>query len=149
MRNDNEQYCVTVRDVKEGQFDAIQRSIEKGSGGIHGVLSEALIESAVARAYCGYFPEIWQKAAVLLQGISKNHGFVDGNKRAATHAMMTLLSKSGYALVNDDPTEEQQKELEDVIVAVADSKMTLEELMNWIRVRLVPSERYKDVIFHS
>ena len=63
--------------------------------------------------------------------------------------MMMLLTRSGYALVTEHPSSEQQKEFENVIVAVADSKMSLEELMDWIRVRLVQSQLFKDVIFND
>ena len=68
-----------------------------------GVISLALIESAVNRPYSGYFRPISKKAAALLQGVVRNHGFVDGNKRTAWLLVEILIDRSGYELnIRDD-----------------------------------------------
>ena len=38
------------------------------------------------------YPTVEEKAAHLFYGLVKNHGFIDGNKRVAVHAMFIYLS---------------------------------------------------------
>lgn len=57
-----------------------------------GVRDLGLIESAVNAPFQTFggqdlYPTIFDKAAQLAYGLTKNHGFVDGNKRAAIHSM--------------------------------------------------------------
>lgn len=42
------------------------------------------------------YPTIWLKAAYIMQKITKNHIFVDGNKRTAFLATLLFLKKNGY-----------------------------------------------------
>ena len=65
-----------------------------------GVRDLGLIESAVNAPFQTFggqdlYPTIFDKAAQLAYGLTENHGFVDGNKRAAIHSMMV------YLLLND------------------------------------------------
>ena len=52
-------------------------------GGLPGIRDLGLIESAVSRPFTGYYRSIESKAAALVQSMSGNHGFIDGNKHAA------------------------------------------------------------------
>ncbi|MFT3973459.1 MAG: Fic family protein [Amaricoccus sp.] len=65
-------------------------------GGLDGVGSLHLIESALARAYSGYHRPIADRAAAVLHSMVGNHGFVDGNKRTAWLLVEILISRSGY-----------------------------------------------------
>lgn len=96
-----------------------------------GVSSLHLIESALARPYSGYHRPIANKAAALLHSVVGNHGFVDGNKRTAWLLVEVLLDRSGYALKipDDDP-------IDDLVVAVADGRIGLEDLVGWFKARL-------------
>lgn len=44
------------------------------------------------------YPNIWLKAAFILQKITKKHIFTDGNKRTAYVATKLFLKKNGYQL---------------------------------------------------
>ena len=51
------------------------------------------------------YPEIWEKAAALLQSIVKNHPLVDGNKRLGWLATAVFLEINGVPVTtipNDD-----------------------------------------------
>lgn len=51
------------------------------------------------------YPDIWEKAAALLQSLVKNHPLVDGNKRLgwlATAVFLEINKVSVTALLNDD-----------------------------------------------
>lgn len=62
-----------------------------------------LLESALARPQATAFgddayPDLWMKAAALLQSIAANHPLVDGNKRLALGAVIAFLGMNGRRL---------------------------------------------------
>lgn len=100
-------------------------------GGLTGVRDDGLIESALMRprnmvAYedCD---DIAQLAAAYTYGISKNHGFVDGNKRMALVVADTFLMLNGYELTSS-PGDNVF-----TMLGVADGTVSEEELVEWFR----------------
>ena len=69
-----------------------------------------LLEAAAARPQTSVFgedayPDLWAKAAALLQSLVKGHALVDGNKRLGWLATATFLQVNGVAVTrisNDD-----------------------------------------------
>lgn len=64
-----------------------------------------LLGSAAARPQTTVFgedayPDLWVKAAALLQSILKNHALVDGNKRLGWLATATFLEINGLAVTS-------------------------------------------------
>lgn len=47
------------------------------------------------------YPTVWEKAAFILQKITKKHIFFDGNKRTALLATITFLKLNGYNWLNE------------------------------------------------
>ena len=96
-----------------------------------------LLGSAVARPRTRPFgvdayPDIWTKAASLLQSIVKNHALVDGNKRLGWLATAVFLEINGAgvsAADNDD--------VYTLVADVAASDLTVEEIAGSL-CRLVP-----------
>ncbi|WP_211840931.1 type II toxin-antitoxin system death-on-curing family toxin [Pseudoxanthomonas sacheonensis] len=91
---------------------------DKGIGGI-GPRDENLLLSAVFRqsaAFGGYekWPKGVEKVATLVYGLIKDHPFHDANKRTALLSMLYHLQR-----LDRTPTI-AQKQLEDLVVAVAD-----------------------------
>ena len=75
-----------------------ERSIAE-YGGSPGMRDEALLESALARprqllAY-GASPTVFDLAAAYAHGITRNHPFVDGNKRTGFLAAYIILASNG------------------------------------------------------
>ena len=71
-------------------------------GGAVGVRDAGLLDSALARAQnlAAYGdPDVAALAAAYGSGISQNHPFVDGNKRAAFLSVGLFLALNGYRLV--------------------------------------------------
>ena len=100
-------------------------------GGGDGIRDESLLDSAVATPFQTFdgqsmFPSIQQKAVRLGFGLIMNHPFVDGNKRIGVHVMLTMLAMNGIEL------EHTQKELYEIILKVAASEATFEELLDWV-----------------
>jgi death-on-curing protein len=72
-----------------------------------------LLESALARPKASVFgqdayPDLWQKAAALMESLARNHALVDGNKRIAWYATWVLLQINGYALRADFDVNEAE-----------------------------------------
>jgi death-on-curing protein len=64
------------------------------------VRDRGLIEAAVGRPRSTAFgadayPDLWTKAAALLQSLTRNHPFVDGNKRIGWIAATAFLTVNG------------------------------------------------------
>ena len=62
-----------------------------------------LLDSALARPQSSVFgqdayPDVWQKAAALMESLARNHALVDGNKRLAWYATWVFLHMNGHPL---------------------------------------------------
>lgn len=104
-------------------------------GGINGIRDENLLSSALARpqnlqAY-GDNIEIPQLAAAYAFGITKNHPFLDGNKRTAYVVMRTFLLINGYDI------EATQEEKYLTFIALAEGELSEEKLFEWVKEKLV------------
>lgn len=67
-------------------------------GGKSGVRDLGLLESALMRPQTGYYTSLSLEAAALLQSLSLNHPFIDGNKRVAFATTAIFLRMNGYRL---------------------------------------------------
>ena len=87
---------LTVADILAIHEDQIERY-----GGRSGVRDLGLLESAVYRPQSGYYPDLIAEAASLWESLSRNHPFVDGNKRVGFAATFTFLAINGVRIVTD------------------------------------------------
>ncbi|SRR3989344_111513 len=102
------------------------------TGGSFGVRDETLVDSALARPRAGFggyevYPDVFSKAAILLEGLIKNHGFVDGNKRTAVVLMLIFLGRNSYRL------HVEQRALISFAVQIAKGKYETEEIVAWLK----------------
>ena len=65
-------------------------------GGAAGVRDMGLIESALLRPQTGYYSDVIEEAAALWESMAMNHGFIDGNKRAAFACVELFLQTNGF-----------------------------------------------------
>lgn len=102
-------------------------------GGAPGVRDEGLLDSALARplhlAAYGE-PDLADLAASYGVGLAKNHGFVDGNKRAAFLAVGLFLAINGQRLVAT------QADATLTMLAVAEGSLDEAGFAAWIRSRV-------------
>lgn len=103
-------------------------------GGVSGVKDLALIKSALARPknLFAYKPEtdIPALAACYAFGLARNHGFTDGNKRAAFLALGIFLRSNGYRLTAP------QVEAIQMMFDLAGGLITEEEIAIWVRLNI-------------
>src|SRR5579863_879235 len=67
-------------------------------GGAYGLRDQGALEAAVFRPQTGYYNDISEEAAALLESLVNNHAFIDGNKRVGFAAVHTFLLVNGYDL---------------------------------------------------
>ena len=65
-------------------------------GGAHGLRDEGALASAVWRPQMGYYSGLIEEAGALMESLSQNHPFVDGNKRVAFVATDSFLRMNGF-----------------------------------------------------
>lgn len=71
-------------------------------GGAEGVRDRAALEAALGRPQSGYYRDVIEHAAALLESLSQNHPFMDGNKRTAIAVTAAFLRVNGFRLDFDD-----------------------------------------------
>lgn len=98
-----------------------------------GIHDRGLLESAVNAPFQTFggvdlYPTVFDKAARLCYGLTKDHPFNDGNKRTAVHSMLVYLE------VNDISIAYDREELEGIIISIADDSMSSKELSKWLEM---------------
>ena len=71
-------------------------------GGRPGVRDRGALEAALAKPQSGYYRDVIEQASALLESLSQNHPFVDGNKRTAIAVTAAFLRINGFRLKFDD-----------------------------------------------
>ncbi|MCJ0763064.1 type II toxin-antitoxin system death-on-curing family toxin [Variovorax terrae] len=107
-------------------------------GGGAGVRDEGLFESALARprhlqAYGN--PDAASLAAAYGYGISRNHAFIDGNKRTGFVAAELFLRLNGYLL------EAADADCVLTMLAVAAGDISEEQFADWLRSHISKSQK--------
>jgi len=113
------------------QILRLHRDLIETFGGGDGIRDDGLLDSALAAPFQTFdgqylLPTTQQMAVRLGYGLIMNHPFIDGNKRIGAHVMLTFLA------MNDLELEYTQKELYEVILKVAASEASFEELLDWV-----------------
>ncbi|MEU4009367.1 type II toxin-antitoxin system death-on-curing family toxin [Streptomyces pseudogriseolus] len=78
-----------------------------------------LLDSALARPQSSVFgqdayPDVWQKAAALMESLARNRALVDGNKRLAWYATWVFLHMNGHPLDPEFDVDEAERFVLDV-----------------------------------
>ena len=109
------------------------------TGGEHGLRDLGLLESAVARSQATFdgkelYPDLFQKAAALMQSLGQNHPFVDGNKRTAITAASLFLQQNGRRL------QTTNEALELFTFLVVNEQPSLDEMTSWFQTHTIPEK---------
>ncbi len=104
-------------------------------GGEDGLRDATLLSSALARARNVYEYEqdtadVARLAAAYLIGLTKNHPFVDGNKRVAAVVCETFINLNGASFSASDA------EFYDVVIAAARGELAEDGVAGWLRGRV-------------
>jgi death on curing protein len=118
--------------------DVIHSELLQEHGGATGTRTggDDLIESALARPRnrYAYKPEsdLPTLAAAYLLGLTRNHGYVDGNKRVGFAAAATFLVLNAVRLTASEV------EAYDLVIGVVDGRYSEEVVASWIRTHSEP-----------
>lgn len=102
------------------------------TGGSSGLRDLGRLEAAIASQTQNVFGEelystVFDKVAAIIRCIIADHPFVDGNKRTAMLAGLTLLELNGFHFTA------QSGEIEDFAVLIATDKLDVPAITKWLR----------------
>jgi death-on-curing protein len=126
-----------MNDLKPAQVLFIHSRLVSKFGGGHGLRDLGLLESAVASPQVTFdgkelYPDLFTKAAVLMDTLINNHPFVDGNKRTGVTATGLFLLINGRKLIAST------KALEDCTLSVAMKGIDIVALAVWLHDNTIP-----------
>jgi len=119
------------------QFPTLEEALELHSnliqhfGGAKGVRDLGLLESALFRPQTGYYKDIVQMAAALMESLLLNHPFVDGNKRTAFFLTDIFLRMNGWRI-----KVEPQVGYHLVKRVITEKTFRLPQISKWLRKHL-------------
>jgi death-on-curing protein len=117
--------------LKRAWVDAIHFQQLQRFGGLYGVRDDGAIDSALARPrnHWGYQQQtdLATLAAAYGYGLTRGHGYLDGNKRIGFVAMAVFLDLNGWSLDASEP------EVVRTMLAVASGDMGESDLAEWVR----------------
>lgn len=99
----------------------------------YGVDHRSLVESALARpkhAAVYENADVIRQAATLCFGLVKNHPWLGGNKRTATHLTEAFLELNGYFI------EYEIGEMLEMVLAVESDAWKIDEIEDWLRDKI-------------
>ena len=108
----------------------LHRFLMQETGGLDGLRDEGLFDSAVQGPFATFgqelYPSIEEKAAKLGVTLTKNHAFLDGNKRIGAYALLIFLDVNGVVMEYSDA------DLIALGLGMADGTLDYEDVLNWI-----------------
>lgn len=118
--------------LTETEILAIHSLIIEETTGSHGVRDLGLLQSAVMRPQMTVggvdaFKDVFEKTAVYIDSIAKNHFFVDGNKRTAFTAGSRFLYVNGYNL------QISEGEIVAFMLRIIEERLDIKAIAQWLR----------------
>lgn len=93
-----------------------------------GLLGSAAARPAASAFGADAYPDIWLKAAALLQSLVKNHPLVDGNKRLGWLATAVFLQLNGV-----EATQASNEDVCDFVMDVAAGHQSVTDIAEGLR----------------
>lgn len=124
--------CLTPQQILFIHYRLIETT-----GGSHGIRDLGALQAAAARPRATFewddlYPDLFAKAAALMESIIKNHPFVDGNKRTAITAAGIFLQRNGCRL------EASQDDIYRFTMAMAVGRKGVKDAEKWLRAHVRP-----------
>ncbi len=119
---------------------AMHEQLVAEHGGDAGVRNLGLLDSALAAPKHHYTygeRDLFVLATAYAYGITRNHPFIDGNKRTAFLAAYTFLGINGWELIAPE------HEVVRVVVGLSDRSMSAEAFADWLRTACRKPRRKK------
>ena len=126
-------------------YDELRKFIDqmkfKNDSKLFGVEKDESFKSSISSIYATFdgedlYESIQEKAASLLYFVTKNHSFIDGNKRIAAAVFLYFLSKSNYFYVNNEKVISDET-LVAITIMIASSKPSEKDIIIDLVVHLL------------
>ena len=111
----------------------IHKQLIEEFGGPPGLRDRGRLEAAIFRPQIGYYNDLVEEAAALMESLANNHAFVDGNKRASFAITDTFLRLNGFYL-KVGPFAAHKF----IIAAIERGKFRFAVIRDWIRSHIRP-----------
>ncbi len=110
----------------------VQQSCIDLYGGAQGVRDVGLLESALAQPLASFdgkylHVDLFEMAAAYLFHLSRNHPFIDGNKRTALASALVFLAYNSIEI------EANFDDLEEITLGAAQGKINKEQIAKFLR----------------
>ena len=127
-------YFLTLEQIL--QLHALVLSHDGGSNGVRDVgrLDAAVCVQTQVVFGEELYSDIFSKAAAVIRSVVADHPFVDGNKRTAILAGLTVLELNNYHF------DAISGELEDFAVRIATDHLSIAEIADWLRAHVNEKE---------
>ncbi len=107
------------------------------TGGEHGVRDLGMLQAAVARPQATFdgdklYPDLFSKAAAMMESLVNNHPFLDGNKRTGIASVAIFLQQNDMILTASN------SQVVEFTLQVAQSQLDAAEIANWLRTHGKP-----------
>jgi len=111
---------------------AINTGIVSATGGSLGLRDAGALSMCVAKPFQSFggketYPDVFTKAAGVLESIARNHPFIDGNKRTAFLTAVRVIERNGYR------THFDNKDVEETMVKIVVEKYSVETIAAWLQ----------------
>lgn len=113
----------------------IHKQLVQEFGGSGKLRDLGRLEAAIFRPQIGYYSDLVEEAAALMESLANNHAFLDGNKRASFAITDTFLRLNGFTLEVDPPREHRF-----ITEAMARGEFRFAVIREWLRssIRSLP-----------
>ena len=115
---------------------AIHEIAVREFGGPQGLRDPAALESALLRPQLGYYNDLLEEAAALMESLAMNHPFVDGNKRAAFYTTDAFLRMNGQYIDCDN-----QEAYEFFLDLFETHSFRFDQLREWLTLHVRPLDQ--------
>lgn len=102
-------------------------------GGSQGIRDQGLLESAVLRAQNGYYNDVFEEAAALMESLGNKHAFIDGNKRVC-FVMTDAMLRANGCFLDVDPLAAHQF----IVGAMERHEFRFPLILDWLRSMAKP-----------
>lgn len=128
-----------MKKFSKDEIIIIHRFLVEQYGGDDNIRDHKLLDLSINSPYQTFDGEylyegIVKKAVHLCYSLVMNHPFVDGNKRIGAHCLVILLDANNY------PLDYNQEELIDVIMGIASSNLSEDDLLVWVENHIKKSD---------
>ena len=117
--------------ISEADILLLHEFSARDYGGAKEIRDRTLLLSAIARPFPTFdgqelYPTIFEKAAALGESLIINHPFMDGNKRTAFLAMLSLLKE------HEKDFSREEHDVYHFIISMSTGESNFDEIVAWL-----------------